>query len=316
MSPRVRCKSVENSKIARNLAEQSNSTELTSVTKAPPKPIFIVKPRNSRDNSVPIQYEVVEVNATARSTESSSDIDLTEHIKAKSESSTKASTGPKCNESRKQRKQDISKSAVTCFFSDYTANISGVEQINSSSGDHLENKNSSTQKSKHCSRVARKIVKKYIPISRNGIQLILKKLCRIVRCFEFHLNYTNNKYLLAVYNSIETFNIYLTLVKYYLKMANNVKRTSKDGGDELNRRSKLIDDIAVEHQDTNNPCSNPIVNVVTKKNPKAQRSDNTRLMLLRETKEDINEKDLGECSFDFVVDFHIDWAKSSTPGKL
>lgn len=109
--------------------------------------------------------------------------------------------------------------------------------------------------------------------------------------FKLHSKIKNNKNLLVVHRSVRDFSIYMILVDFQLEMANIVKRMSKE--DELNRKSKLIDEIV--EQDGNNPCANTIVNASTKKNPKTQRSDNTRLMLLPETKEDINEKDLGEC---------------------
>lgn len=128
----------------------------------------------------------------------------------------------------------------------------------------------------------------------NGTQFtLLQKLYRIGDSLKENFEITNNNSLLAVYSSVQNFSIYMVLVEFDLKMANSNKRLSKDGVEDLNRKSKLIDDI-VEQQDNNNPSSSTAINVATKKNPKTQRSDNTRLMLMPETKEDVNEKDLGE----------------------
>lgn len=282
MSPRVSRRTVETSPVVHNSSEPQSSSNSSTTIKVKPKPIFIVKSRNSIDASAPIQYEIVEVN----SAELSCDINLDEQTDTKLKSQNCSKTSTDSNISCKQRQ-----SLVTSFFSEFNPNKSQEEQTHCK---NLKKTKFTEEYNKYCSKKARKIVKKYLPINRkNGVKrMLLKKLYRIANCFkekEF-----NNIHLLAVHNSIQTLNIYMTLVEFNIKMANSVKRTSKEGGDDLNRRTKVVDEVAVDQQEINNPGCHTSVNVVTKRNSKAQRSDNTRLMLLPEAKDDINEKDLGE----------------------
>lgn len=299
VSPRVRCKTVESVDTARNSLETNTSTPLSPITRPSVKPVFIVKPRNSSDTSGALQYEIFEINSAAQYIELSSNLDLVDHIntKEKSEDTNTSSADcniSKCYENRKrgtqlQVEQETSKTLIP---SETNLNESVPEEDDSKRSESLGNK-TTTQNNKNCVKGTRKIVKKYSQINQSGI---LKKLTKIVHAFkensfDLEFNYTNNKLLLAVYNSVQTISIYMSLVEFNLKMANVIKRTSKEAGDDLNRRTKLSDDV-VESQEIHNPCNTS--NVVAKRNPKAQRGDNTRLMLLRETKEDINEKDLGE----------------------
>lgn len=312
----MRCKTVENATSTRSSSETNTVTDLSPIKRPPIKPVFIVKPRNSLDSSGAIQYEVVEINSAAQYIELSSNLDVVEHIDTKEKSidinkSSADVNTPKCNGNRKQHLQieQQSNTSETSFPSQTNPDSNSQEKVEASTAEILENKILTTPKNKDCAKATRKIVKNHLQTKQHGIKYTLvKKLSRIDRClkensFKFQYNYTDNKLLLAVYNSIQTISIYMTLVEFNLKMANAFKRTNKEGGDDLNRRVKLTEDVAAENQDINNPCSNTNVNVATKRNPKAQRSDNTRLMLLRETKEDINEKDLGEflrCHFQFT----------------
>lgn len=249
MSPRVRCKSVENP------AEANSSTK----TKSIPKPFFVVKPR-SNHNSVPIQYEIVEVNPAT-------EVNLT--------------VNKKRNKNRRRIRKSESK--LACDIID----------------ENLGSENVVKQISELSSEEARETFRKCLPNNWTNIKpILLRKLYQVVsgskeNYFKFKSTTRNNKKLQTVHSSVLEFNIYMNLVEFNFQMSSIIKRMGKDGGEEINRRSKLTEDI-FEQQDSNNACSNVIVNVPTKKNTKTQRSDNTRLMLLPETKEDTNEKDLGE----------------------
>ncbi len=242
----------------RNRVPESTLTATSPPPKrSPPKPTFVVKSRKNPTNfSVPIQYEIVEVNSTTQLAE----VDLTSDIDATADSTDRG---------------------------DDEERPSAIEVI---------------QINRRSTKVPRKILKEKLPKHRNVITSTkTEELLQIVAAlqrnyFSLHSNIRKNNNLLDVHSSVRDFSIYMTFVEFNINMANVMKRMSKDKGvDELNRKSKLVDDVvAVEPVDGNNPSSTTTVNVSTKKNPKAQRSDNTRLMLLPETKEDINEKDLGE----------------------
>lgn len=264
MSPRVRCK-----------------TDPSEATKSLPKPIFVVRPKkDATDTSVPIQYEIVDVT---------SELDSAGQTETKANSADSGTQSPhegNCDKSKRQRKttdEQPKSLSLSLTLTDLNPN--------NKSGEKCKSKNEVKRIRKVTTDVARK---KISTKSRNGATVtLLKKLCRIVYCleedyFKLHFTANNNNKLLAVQSSVRDFSVYMSFVERSLKMANVVKQAAKDAVDELNR-SKPISDTVEQ------PDSSTVVNVSTKKNPKAQRSDNTRLMLIPETKVDINEKDLGEC---------------------
>lgn len=300
MSPQVRRNTKEKSNVVQNSVQNSSQATATSETNPQPKPFFVVWQRsNSTDVSIPMQLEIVEVS-------SSTQLDLAGHIDTKvnsEDSVTKSSENQKYNKSDKQREttEQQPQSPIISPFTECNPNRSGDEQ---------KRKNLVKQINILSTNVARKTRRTLLPTNRNDTKpTVLKKLSQIVNClnenyFQLHFETSKKNNLLAVHSLVRDFSIYMIFVECGLKMANVIKRMSKDGtGDESNNR-KLINDI-VEQQDINNPSTNTIANVSTKKNPKTQRSDNTRLMLLPETKEDINEKDSGECGWILTSHFGI-----------
>lgn len=298
VSPRVRCKTSEKSNIDANSAETNFSSTLTPA-KPQYKPTFIVRPRNiSTDASVPIQFEIVEVNSIAQFTE----LDLTGYTEVNLTNSVVTAEDCKSDELQKQSEsleKEPDEKVTRC--SEINRNESAEQCVRENIVKNVESEDVNNPTNKRPTKAKSKTLKKHLPKKPDGIKTtVLQKLCRIVcglkgNYFHLHFKLSNNNSLLAVHRSVLNFSIYMIFVEYNLRMANIIKRMGKDGGDELKSKSKLIEDIA-ELQDSNNACSNIIVNVSTKKNPKTQRSDNTRLMLLPETKEEMNEKDLGEYS--------------------
>lgn len=310
VSPRVRCTTVEN--IVENSSTVHDSLEGDHSPCPPTKQVFILKPINSNNGNVPIHYEIVQVNSNVPINEFGEvpvlDFGNVEDTKLSSKNQSSEdlqrieSTPSKYVRSENRlRKTPTPKDHIKSYFSTFDPDKSREKQINLTIAEKLKNKYLAKSKQQYSSLNAHKIIAKYLRIKRRSgaKRELLQKLCRILQNFKRKICYfsdklTNNKLLLTVVNSIQTLNIYVSLLVINLEMASSLKRNTKDGGDDLNRKSKCIDDVAVENQDANNPCHNTVVNVATKRNPKAQRTDNTRLMLLPEAKEDINEKDSGE----------------------
>lgn len=290
VSPRVRAQNVRN---GNDFAVTNRLSNSQRTKKSQPKPIFTVKPRNTADSSVgsvPLQYEIVEVNSSRSSHVNSDECTVVESQSCDHTQIPRKDSIPRSENSSSEGRKQSSRPIITILSNEIISNKLQQTENQDTLVNNKENK-------KKSSEVVRKISKTHLLTNQKNFkkQFLLTKLCKIVESFKKkHLQWDNikGKKLLAVCCSIQAINIYVTLVKFNFKMANNnVKRVGKEAVDELNRRSKFFEEIAVEQQEINSPTS---INVASKRNPKTQRSDNTRLMLLPETKEDINEKDLGE----------------------
>ncbi|KAJ6646294.1 GON-4-like protein, partial [Pseudolycoriella hygida] len=248
------------------------NAEAETVEKSRPQPIFLVKAKSDSkcSNVLPLQYEIVEVpgepDTTARKV-----------IAANSASGNDGSDSRSLELGQKVGLPSTSK-----------AKRRDIENCVS----RLHSKNVAKQ-----SETSDPIPKNSITPSSSIRNTLSRKLAQILSCtlensITFNAENANNHHLLAVQSSVRNFIIYMNLVEFNLKMANINKKSNKEAGDETqNRKSKPVEDVA-EPQDSVNPCSSTSAPASTKKNPKTQRTDNTRLMLLPETREDTNEKDL------------------------